>query len=114
MADIDLNYNRGSRVQARALYNKYIWEDRTDFVNKDIVRLLSIPGFATGYLIGQMEFSRLRDLAERELGQDFELKDFHFEAMRQGEYPLPYLEEHIRAYIACKKEPTGEGCEEFS
>lgn len=114
VADIDLNYNRGSRVQARALYNNYIWEDRTDFVNKDIVRLLSIPGFATGYMIGQLEFSRLRDLAERELGQDFELKDFHFEAMRQGEYPLPYLEEHIQAYIACKKEPTGEGCEEFS
>jgi len=111
--DIDFNYYGKKRSEAEALYRYYIWEDRTDFVNKDIVRILSVPGFVTGYMIGEMEITRLRDLAKKELGGDFSEKDFHYEVLRQGEYPLPYLEEHIRAYIACKKDPTREDCKEF-
>ena len=111
--DIDLNYRGLKREQARRMYTQYLWEDNTDFAKKDIVRFFSLPGFATSYMIGEMEITRLRDLAKRELGQDFLLKDFHFEIMRQGEYPLPYLEEHIRAYIACKKDPSRSDCKEF-
>lgn len=113
VVDIDFNYYGKKRSEAEALYRYYIWEDRTDFVNKDIVRILSVPGFVTGYMIGEMEITRLRDLAKKELGGDFSEKDFHYEVLRQGEYPLPYLEEHIRAYIACKKDPTREDCKEF-
>ena len=113
VSDIDLNYDGKTLKNVRDLYKQYIWEDNTDFAKKDIVRFLSVPGFVTGYMIGEMEISRLRALAERELGQDFSLKDFHYEVMRQGEYPLPYLDEHIRAYIVCKKDPTRVDCKEF-
>ena len=111
--DIDLNFDKMTVSQARDMYRRYLWEHQTDLVNNDILRSQSAPGFVTSYMIGQMEFSRVRDIAERELGTDFDLKEFHFEVLRQGEFPLPYLEEHILAYIACKKDPTVEGCKEF-
>ena len=112
--DIDLNYYGKTRAQARQLYKKYIWEDDTDFVKKDIIRIISLPGFVTSYMIGEMEITRLRDLTKKELGTAvFTLKDFHYEVLRQGEYPLPYLEETIQYYIACKKDPTRIDCKEF-
>jgi len=113
IVDIDLNFDKKSKSQAEDMFRQYLWEDKTDIANNDILRSQSIPGFVTSYMIGQMEFSRVRDIAETELGTDFDLKEFHYEVLRQGEFPLPYLEEHIRAYIACKKDPTTEGCKEF-
>ena len=114
IVDIDLNfYSNKTKSQALALYKQYLWEDNTDLANKDILRSQSAPGFVTSYMIGQMEISRVRDIAERELGGDFLLEEFHYEVLRQGEFPLGYLEEHILAYIACKKDPTKEGCKEF-
>ena len=111
--DIDLNFDKKTKSQALAMYRQYLWEDKTDLANNDILRSQSVPGFVTSYMIGQMEFSRVREIAESELGTDFDLKEFHYEVLRQGEFPLPYLEEHIQAYIACKKDPTVEGCKEF-
>lgn len=95
------------------MYRRYLWPENTDLANKDILRSQSVPGIVTSHMIGQIEISRVRDIAERELGRDFFLDEFHYEVLRQGEYPLPYLEEHIRAYITCKKDPTRVGCQEF-
>ncbi|XP_067024148.1 uncharacterized protein [Acropora muricata] len=113
IVDIDINWNKGTLVQARKMYNKYIWTDDPDFVKKDFARFLSFPGISTSYMIGQLKITQMRDLVKKELGQDFQLKDFHYEVLRQGEYPLPYLEEHMRAYIACHKNPHQVGCTEF-
>ena len=95
------------------MYQDYVWEDNNHQVNKDITRMQSTPGFVTSYMIGQMEISRVKAMAEKELRGDFSLKDFHYEILREGEFPLDYLEEHIKAYIACKKDPGKEGCKEF-
>lgn len=113
IADIDLNYYGKEVSEIRDMYREYVWEDNNHLVNKDIVRLQSIPGFVTSYMIGEMKISEMKALAERELGDDFSLKDFHYEILREGEFPLDYLEEHIKDYIACKKNPQGVGCDEF-
>ena len=111
--DIDLNFNKLPEVTVLAMYREYVWEDNTDLALKDVLRSQSAPGFVTSFMIGQIEFSRVRSIAERELGQDFTLEEFHYELLRQGEFPLGYLEEHIQSYITCKKDPTREGCKEF-
>ncbi|RMX39595.1 hypothetical protein pdam_00004022, partial [Pocillopora damicornis] len=113
VVDIDLNYYQKSAFDALRMYKQYVWEDNTDQAKKDIIRSEGLPGQVASYVSGQLEISRLRSLAERELGQDFDLKDFHYEVLRQGEIPLRYLDEHIKAYIACKKNPSLEECGEF-
>ena len=112
--DIDLHYYGKDVSLIREMYRKYVWEDNNFQVNKDIYRIQSTPAFVTSYMIGQLEIERVREMAEKELGEDFSLKDFHYEILREGEFPLDYLEEHIKAYIACKKNPSGIGCEEIA
>ena len=113
IADIDMNFYGKEVSEIRDMYRQFVWEDNNHQVNKDITRMQSLMGMVTGYMIGQMEISRVKKMAERELGQDFSLKDFHYEILREGEFPLDYLEEHITAYIACKKDPQKAGCTEF-
>ena len=113
MVDIDLHYYGKPVSDIREMYRKYVWEDNNHQVNKDIQRIQSTPGFVTSYMIGQLEIERVREMAEKELGEEFSLKDFHYEILREGEFPLDYLEEHITAYIACKKDPTRIGCKEM-
>ena len=113
IVDIDLNFNQTPEITVLDMYNEYVWEDNTDLAKKDVLRSQSVPGYVTSYMIGQMEISRVRGIAERELGRNFNLEEFHYELLRQGEFPLRYLEEHIRDYVTCKKDPTIEGCKEF-
>lgn len=113
MADIDLHFYGKQVNEIRELYRNYVWEDNNHQVNGDIQRIQSIPGLLTSYMIGHLEIERVRKMAEEELGDAFSLKDFHYEIFREGEFPLDYLEEHITAYIACKKNPTQIGCKEM-
>lgn len=113
LADIDLNYYGTPTSTVRKMYRQYLWEDNSHQVKKDIIRLQSLPGFATSYMIGQIKISEMKALAKKELGEDFSLKDFHYEVLREGEFPLDNLEEHMKYYIACKKNPQDVGCEEF-
>ena len=101
-----------------------VWEDITDLAQKDVLFNKSITTFeniphqrrevvVTSDTTGQMEISCIRSIAERELGRHFTSEEFLYELLRQGKLPQGYLEEHIRDYIACKKDPTIEGCKEF-
>ena len=113
IADIDLNYYGTPTSTVRKMYRQYLWEDNSHQVKKDILRLQSLPGFTTSYMIGQIKISEMKALAKKELGEGFSLKDFHYEVLREGEFPLDYLEEHMKYYIACKKNSQDVGCEEF-
>ncbi len=101
-----------TRKQARNLYEKYAW-DSGDLATKDITRYQSSPATVTSYMIGQETFIKLRQRAERELGADFSMKEFHYQILRQGEIPLQYMEKHISRYIKCKKDSSGSGCQEI-
>ena len=112
VVDIDLNFYGKTREDALQMYDEFVWE-KGHFAQTDITRIQSAPGIVTSYMIGQMKISDLRAQAEQELGSAFSLKDFHYQILRQGELPLPYLEEHIQAYISCRKEPIFEECNEI-
>lgn len=101
-----------TRRQARNLYDLYAW-DSGDLATKDITRYQSSPATVTSYMIGQEAFIKLRLLAERELGRNFKMKEFHYQILRQGEIPLQYMEEHIKRFIKCKKDFSGPGCQEI-
>ena len=78
----------------------------------DVKRYQSIAGYSVSYLLGEMEILRVRAMVEKELGPDFSLKEFHYQLLRFGEYPLDYMEKYFRYYISCKKglRPMSAGC----
>lgn len=101
-----------TRQQVRELKYKYLW-DSSDIPDKEITRYQSIPGQAVAYLIGKLQILRLRERAEKKLGEKFNLKDFHFQLLHYGPTPYKFLEEMIDMYISCVLDSTIDGCEEL-
>jgi uncharacterized protein (DUF885 family) len=66
----------------------------------EVDRYVVWPGQAPAYMVGMLEILRLRDRAEAELGEDFDLVGFHDALLSQGSVPLALLESVIDAWIA--------------
>ena len=66
-------------------------------------RYISWPGQALSYRIGYLKIRELRALAEKELGEQFDVRLFHDAVLAQGSVPLPVLERQVRQFIAGEK-----------
>jgi uncharacterized protein (DUF885 family) len=69
----------------------------------EIERYFVIPGQATAYKVGMIKLLELRDYAQRELGDRFDIRKFHNVVLTNGSVPLDILEELIRDYVASEK-----------
>jgi len=67
-------------------------------IRGEIDRYITWPGQATGYKIGQLKITELRNRAEKELGDKFNIKDFH-QVVLESAGPLDILEEQITHFI---------------
>ena len=70
---------------------------------KAIERYIVMPGQATAYKIGMNKIIDLRETAKEELGDDFDIRDFHDAILETGPVPLSIMEEQVEAYIADMK-----------
>ncbi len=68
-------------------------------VESEINRYIAWPGQANSYMLGMLEIRRLRDLAEAELGEAFDLRAFHDRVLENGSITLPMLDTTIRTWI---------------
>ena len=69
----------------------------------EVERYIAIPSQATAYKTGAMTIQRLRRKAESELGDKFDIRDFHAQVLMTGALPLTILEQKIDRWIAAKK-----------
>jgi len=65
----------------------------------EVERYAILPGQATSFKMGMMKFVELRERARTELGDAFDLRDFHEVVLSNGSVPLPILEDLIDRYI---------------
>ena len=68
-------------------------------IEAEVDRYIAWPGQATAYMLGMLEIRRLRDLAEAELGEEFDLRAFHDRVLENGSITLPMLDDSIEAWI---------------
>jgi uncharacterized protein (DUF885 family) len=68
-----------------------------------IQRYVVMPGQATAYKVGMKHIQDLRSLAEKELGELFDIRAFHDEILRDGSVPMPVLTEKIDRWIESVK-----------
>jgi uncharacterized protein (DUF885 family) len=66
----------------------------------EIDRWSAWPGQGLAYKLGQLKISELRKRAERRLGRQFDVREFHEQVLADGALPLDLLEEKIDAWIA--------------
>ena len=75
---------------------------RTD-ATAEVERYIAIPSQALAYKVGALTIQRLRQKAQTELGDRFDIREFHAQVLMTGALPLPILEAKIDAWIASVK-----------
>lgn len=71
-------------------------------ITAEVQRYFVLPGQATAYKTGMLKIMELRELAEDELGDEFDIRDFHDVILGGGSLPLEILEKRVRNWLASK------------
>ncbi|MBT8071716.1 MAG: DUF885 domain-containing protein [Gammaproteobacteria bacterium] len=99
VVDTGIHYKRWSHEQAIDYMIR-----NTGMANSDVVaeveRYFVMPGQALAYKVGMTKLLELRELARSELGDRFDMREFHNVILTNGSVPLDILEELVRQYIA--------------
>jgi uncharacterized protein (DUF885 family) len=66
-------------------------------------RYMAIAGQALAYKIGQLKIKELRERAEAELGEQFDVKGFHTAVIGEGALPLNMLDAKIDRWIVAQQ-----------
>jgi len=99
VVDTGMHYKGWSRDDAIDLFIENTAKSKLDIEN-EVDRYIAWPGQALAYKIGQLKILELRQKAERELGDKYDIKDFHHEILKRGSVPLDILEGYINDWIS--------------
>jgi len=98
VVDTGMHYKGWTRQQAIDFFKANAAKAEHDIVN-EIDRYLLMPGQALAYKIGQLKILALRDRAERQLGDDFDIRAFHDHLLGAGALPLDLLEQRMDKWL---------------
>jgi uncharacterized protein (DUF885 family) len=98
VVDTGLHAQNWSRQQAID-YLLQTTGDAPGVIVSEVDRYIVWPGQACGYELGRREIMRLREMAQNELGRDFDLRGFHDAVLLNGEVPLNVLDAIVRDWI---------------
>ncbi|MDV6032795.1 MAG: DUF885 domain-containing protein [Phycisphaera sp. RhM] len=65
----------------------------------EVDRYIGWPGQALGYKVGELFITELRERAEKQLGEAFDVRQFHDAVLSSGSIPLPVLKRKIERFI---------------
>ena len=82
---LDYMYENSAVAEARAV--------------SEAERFMAIPGQALAYKVGQLKIRAIRDSVEERLGEQFDVKAFHTEVLKDGAMPLSMLEAKIDRWV---------------
>ena len=101
VVDTGMHYKGWTRQQAIDFFKDNAAKTEHDIVN-EIDRYIGWPGQALAYKIGQLKILTLRQRAEIELGDKFDIRAFHDELLGAGALPLDLLELRMDKWIAAQ------------
>ena len=98
VVDTGMHYYEWDRQRAIDFFLENAGKSELDIIN-EIDRYIVMPGQALAYKIGQMKFLSLKEMAKNELGDKFNIRDFHDIVLSEGALPLNELDSIIENYI---------------
>jgi uncharacterized protein (DUF885 family) len=91
-----------TRQQAMDYFLAHASKNEHD-VTVEVDRYIVWPGQALAYKIGELKIKELRAHATRELGENFDVRQFHDQVLGNAALPLDLLEQRIKAWVAERK-----------
>lgn len=107
VVDAGMHTQGWTREQA-IQYSKDHEAETEESIIAEIERYMAIPGQALSYKIGQLKIRELRTKAEKELGDKFNVAQFHNLVLESGSLPLNTLEQKVNRWIDSVKKETNQ------
>ena len=98
VVDTGMHYKGWTRQQAIDFFKDNAAKTEHDIVN-EIDRYILWPGQALAYKIGQLKILQIRERAEIQLGDKFDIRAFHDELLGAGALPLDLLEQRMDRWM---------------
>jgi uncharacterized protein (DUF885 family) len=98
VVDTGLHSQGWSREQAIKYYVEALG-DQDASATTEVERYCVWPGQACSYMLGKLDWLRLRQKAKDTLGDKFDIRTFHDAGLLSGAMPLAVLDRRIDAYI---------------
>ncbi|MGI9233253.1 MAG: DUF885 domain-containing protein [Woeseiaceae bacterium] len=102
VVDTGIHYKGWTRQQAIDFFTDNAAKTEHDIVN-EIDRYIDWPGQALAYKIGQLKILALRERAERQLADRFDVRAFHDQLLGAGALPLDLLELRMDAWLVAQQ-----------
>lgn len=99
VVDTGIHAKQWTREQGIAYYVDNTPNAKSDAV-KMVERHIVMPSQATAYKVGMIKILELKHKAEKQLGDKFDIRDFHTLVLANGALPLDVLEEQVDQWIA--------------
>ncbi|RUO29238.1 DUF885 domain-containing protein [Aliidiomarina sedimenti] len=99
VVDTGIHDKQWTREEGIEFYVTNTPNARADAV-KMVERHIVMPSQATAYKIGMIKILELREMAKSELGDDFDIREFHDVVLGSGPVPLNVLEQFVEDYIS--------------
>ncbi len=102
VVDSGMHYKRWSREQAISymIENTGMAEGEA---TAEVERYLVNPGQALAYKVGMLKILQLREMAKKELGEKFDVRQFHDVVLQNGAMPLGVLEIVVQDWVKSKR-----------
>lgn len=94
----DMGWTREQSIQYLVDHTALALHD----IRAEVDRYIAWPGQAVAYKMGELKIRELRERAEKQLGNHFDVREFHDVVLLHGALPLDVLERHVVEWIATK------------
>jgi uncharacterized protein (DUF885 family) len=106
VVDTGVHYKHWTRQQMVDYFHEHSGEDEPN-VQSETDRYIAWPAQALGYKLGQLEILKLRMVAEKQLGSQYDIRAFHDEILNGGALPLDVLDARVTAWMQAQKAAAG-------